>query len=327
MLNLAGKKVFVTGATGFLGRHLTPKLLDAGAEVTALVRSSGRNLPPRVNVVQGDCAALPTIGEQDIVIHLAGLLFGADWQSYFRANFAFAKNIAAATGNGRAIFVSSLAAAGPCGTPPGKKETDRPEPVSAYGWSKLLAEQALAAALGERLTILRPPIIYGSGDRALLPLFKSCAAGFGVSPGKFPLSLIHADDAARAILLAAAGPASGIYHLSDGEIYDMDIICAAMAKAQGKKKPFVIRPPLALMGLAASFSGAGFALQNSLRKLAGLSGAKPPVWNRDKYLEARQDGWLANGSRIAVELGFRSALNLESGMAEAVAGYRAGGWL
>ena len=63
------------------------------------------------------------------------------------------------------------------------------------------------------------------------------------------------------------------------------------------------------------------------RSLGGGRLKRAPNWNLDKYREARQAGWLSDGSRIRRELGFTPCMSLEAGMAEAVEGYRREGWL
>lgn len=339
---LAGARILVTGGAGFLGSHLLPRLLAAGAQVRGLARSpqSARRLPAGVTPVYGDCRNAEDMRNAltgcDMVIHMAAMLFGNDWQDYLAANAAAARNLGSALANQdkppKLVLISSLAAAGPCAQAPGLDESCVPAPVSAYGWSKLLAEQILANMLtpvsGE-MVILRPPIIYGSCDAALLPMFKSAARGFGVSPGlrPFPVSIIHAGDAANAIILTCKPGIKGLYHLSDGKEYDMSQICQAMGTAQNRKKTFVLHPPLPVMKFAAH---AGMFANNLLKTLLtpfGLGNLKPPLWNPDKYREASQKGWLANNARIVRELGFAPQMSLPNGMAEAVAGYRQAGQL
>lgn len=331
MLNcdLRHKNVCVTGATGFLGRHLLPALHERGCRVTCLVRNPAKPLPVPVRLVRGDLATGEGLAEalegQEVVIHMAALLFGLGWQDYLEANARAAQRLAARLPDGvKTVFVSSLAAAGPCGIPPGKNESQEALPVSAYGWSKLLAEKILAAS-GGRTIILRPPIIYGSGDRGLLPLFRSARRGFAPSPGagrRFPVSAIHADDVARAICLVAASPkASGIYHLNDGQVHDMDSFCQAMGRALGRSRVRVLHVPLPVMA-ASACAASCFALPGRL-----WPSFRPPQWNLDKYRESRQDGWLADAGRMETELGFAPKIDLEQGMAEAVAGYRAEGLL
>ncbi|MBO5489882.1 MAG: NAD(P)-dependent oxidoreductase, partial [Desulfovibrio sp.] len=230
--HLAGRAVLLTGGTGFVGRHLLPQLLEAGARVTCLVRASSdtSRLPRGVAVAQADLhsgegldAALEG---RDVIIHMAALLFGLGWQDYLRANALAAGRLAEAVarlraagrlrGDCRLVLVSSLAATGPCAVEPGAADDAAPAPVPAYGWSKLLTEQILGRALGEGLVTLRPPIIYGSGDRGLLPMFRGVRLGLAFSPGwgrAFPVSAVHADDMARAVLCACHPDAHGVYHL------------------------------------------------------------------------------------------------------------------
>lgn len=354
-MSLAGRNVLVTGASGFVGRHLLPYLVKAGANVTCCLRKGNGVIAPelldKVRIARLDLASgegldsALAIGNgktgagQDIVIHLAALLFGNGWQAYLQANAGAAFRLAAAIKKRqdagwqvpeRLVLVSSLAAAGPCGQAPGLDETAMPAPVSAYGWSKLMVERILAGALGERLVTLRPPIIYGSGDRGLLPVFRGVARGVAVSPGwrDFPVSVIHADDVARAICLCCSGDASGTYHLNDdperNQGHEMGAFCQAMATALGQKSLRLIRMPLPVMAVTAALASAWGGLRQWLAPL--IPAGRFPNWNLDKFREAREPGWLANAGRIS-SLGFVPQMDLASGMAEAVAGYRREGLL
>ncbi len=388
--HMAGVRVLLTGATGFVGRHLLPQLLEAGAQVTCLTRSSSRttHLPHGVAVVQADLASGRGLAQalegQDMVIHMAALLFGLGWQDYLRANARAARSLADAimqadmasrtgshndkdggtggtggncgnggnsgnSGNGdnggnsgirRFVLVSSLAATGPGGTVPGVEDSTPPAPVSAYGWSKMLTEQILGRALGDRMVTLRPPIIYGSGDKGLLPVFKGVMSGLAVSPGagrEFPVSAVHARDMGQAVICACRPEATGIYHINDGHEYTMSGFCRAMGAAADKalgrepRRVRIIRMPLPIMALTAGLSSAfGITADALLARLPGRFCGRlrrAPNWNIDKYREARQAGWLCNGSRIQRELGFTPSMSLEAGMNEAIEGYRREGWL
>lgn len=333
-------KIALTGGTGFLGSHLLAALKNQEIEATCLVRSQSQ-APVGISVVRGDCldeeAMTKLIRGQDVFVHMAALLFGSSWQDYFRANLRAARLIVKILARlprderpSRMIFISSLAAAGPCAVLPGKSEAEEPEPVSAYGWSKLCCEQSLAAAPVSRLVILRPPIIYGSGDKGLLPIFRSAARGIGVSPGafrKFPVSVIHAADASAAILLACQAEIDGIFHLSDGSPLDMDTFCKKAAQACGRGFCHVFHPPLPVMAVTAAAAGLFYTGAAKFRAWTGARPPQPPHWNLDKYRESSQAGWLANAAKFASATGFTPQVNLEAGLSETVAAYRERGWL
>ncbi|MBQ9406692.1 MAG: NAD(P)-dependent oxidoreductase [Desulfovibrio sp.] len=342
---LSGRHVLLTGGTGFVGRHVLPVLLAAGARVTCLVRATSRtaHLPTAVNLVEADLRTgqglAAAVEGKDIVIHMAALLFGLGWQDYLAANVLAAEHLARALAQKRArcLLMSSLAATGPCGQAPGVGDDAVPAPVSAYGWSKLLAEQTLAAALGERLVVLRPPIIYGSGDKGLLPMFRGVARGLAVSPGlgrEFPVSAVHADDMARAVLCACRPQAHGVYHCNDGQVYTMSHLCRAMSRAVAQALGRPLRPlhclhmPLPVLAFTAGLSSAlGKLIHACGRQLTGRGLHRAPEWNLDKYREARQAGWLSDGSRMCAELGFEPQVGLDAGMLEAAQGYVREGWL
>lgn len=336
--HLRGKRVAVTGGTGFLGRHLLPQLAAAGADITCLVRRSSRRdgLPPGVRTAEVDLCRGDGLGEalrgQDILIHMAALLFGLGWQDYLRANSAAARQIADALTALRAegqplprvVLVSSLAASGPCAVPPGRGDDSPGAPVSAYGWSKLLVEQMLGRAVGDRLVILRPPIIYGSGDRGLLPVFQGLRRGLAALPGwkrQFPMSVIHARDAAQALLLLCREEARGVYHVNDGGVHSMRTFYEGMARALGRPA-HLIPVPVPVLGLTACAAGLWGMACRLVRP-----GGRAPNWNLDKFREARHEGWLCDSTRIHEELGYVPTVSLAEGLAEAVAGYRAEGLL
>lgn len=340
MLKPAALKIALTGGSGFLGSHLLPVLLNEDLEVTCLSRRPDASFPACARIIAGDCldesSLAPFLAGQDVLLHMASVLFAPSWQSYLEANARGVRNLINAIKSlppearpKRAVYISSLAAAGPCASAPGLDESAAPAPVSAYGWSKLFGEKLFQEAFGDKAMILRPPIIYGSGDKGLLPMFKSAAIGLGVSPGSFrdfPVSVIHADDVSRAILLLIQNGGSGVYHLNDGREHDMASFCRAMGAAQGKKVR-TLRAPLPLMGASAALCSAWGSVAGKAAKVLGRRQPKAPQWNLDKYREARQAGWLANAARIREEHGFVPEIDLKKGMAEAVQGYRKMGML
>ena len=337
MDNYLATKIALTGATGFVGSHLLPHLLANGAEVTCIVRKSSdcSRLPKEVNIVRADLLTGEGLEEaltdQTIFIHLAALLFGLNFTNYLEANVQAAQSLCQALNklSSRApqkiVLVSSQAASGPANSFSPEKDAYTSAPVSAYGWSKLLAERTFQSLYHGQLAILRPSIIYGSGDRGLLPLFQGIKHGFAVSPGfgrSFPVAIVHAEDMVQAILLAASPLAQGIYHVSDGQAYTMDEFCQAIGHALGKMNTHVFHIPLTIMFCSACLAQAYANLATFVTKKQHKAN-----WNLDKYREAKQVGWLCAPTRLQKDLGFSPKYSLEQGMHESILGYQKLGWL
>lgn len=190
-----GRLAAVTGATGFVGRRLVYALTAAGWRVRVLVRRSGAGMWVHANteVVVGDLddpAALETLAKgAEVVIHAAGLIKARSREAFFEVNVAGARRMAEAVGEGRMVLISSLAARAP--------------ELSHYAASKRAGEEAVRKILGERLTVMRPPAIYGPGDRETLALFQVARATPCLpTPGSAAarLALIHVDDVSASVL-------------------------------------------------------------------------------------------------------------------------------
>ena len=186
-----GPLVAVTGATGFVGHALLDRAGEGGIPLRALARSE-QEPRPGVTWITGDLAdgaALARLVEgAEAVIHLAGVVNAPDPAGFTSANVAGTLNVvAAALGAGvqRFIHVSSLSA--------------REPRLSSYGGSKRMGERVVMAAPLD-WTVVRPPAIYGPGDREMLDLFRMAAKGFVALPPGGQLSVIHVDDLARLLL-------------------------------------------------------------------------------------------------------------------------------
>jgi len=210
-------KTLVTGASGFIGTHLCRALVDRGDTVTCLVRSSSKVEPLQAlgarlyvgDVTEPDSVSGAVAG-QDMVYHLAGRTRASTLRQFCAVNASGARAVARACAARSTppvvVGVSSLAVAGP--SDPGRPHTESaaPAPVSYYGRSKAAGERALAAIARQvPVTIVRPPIVFGGGDRAGFPLFASIARfRFQATPtcSKPRFSMVHVADLV-ALLLAA----------------------------------------------------------------------------------------------------------------------------
>ena len=189
-------KLAITGGTGFVGAHVIDAALVGGHQVTALTR---RAQPAREGLtwIAGDLADRAAldglVAGADAIIHVAGVLKARDAAGFELGNVEGTKLLLAAAqaaDTRRFILVSSLAA--------------REPRLSLYGASKAKSE-GLVEQSGLHWTIVRPPAVYGPGDRETLDLFKMARGGQIFMPPAGRLSLIHVDDLA-ALLLALAAP-------------------------------------------------------------------------------------------------------------------------
>lgn len=171
----------------------------------------------------------------EVVVHAAGLVKAPTAEAFAAVNVDGARRVAEAAIAAdvpRVVLVSSLAA--------------REPQLSRYAASKRAAEALMAESLGERLTVARPPAIYGPGDRELLPVFRAAdsAPALPVLAERARVGMIHVEDAARQIAALAAMSAGGIHALSDErpDGYAWRELMAAAAAACGRT-PRLIRVP------------------------------------------------------------------------------------
>jgi len=166
------RTVLVTGSDGFIGRHLVPYLASLGYKVMAASRAASAFEHANIVSVQlPDISAAfdwhPLLQQCDAVVHLAGIAhrFAEDDQ-YDRVNHRATEALACAASRcgKHLVFVSSIAAQSDSFSDHELTEDDVPRPTNAYGRSKLAAEQSVRAA-GVSFTILRPVVIYGSGEK------------------------------------------------------------------------------------------------------------------------------------------------------------------
>jgi nucleoside-diphosphate-sugar epimerase len=334
-------RALVTGATGFIGPHLVRRLAQRGDEVTCLVRPTS-NLaalaPWPVRFVPGDITDLANLETAvagcDVVFHLAGVTTALRRADMFRVNADGVANVAQACATRltppKLILVSSLAASRPARDGRAVCESDDPAPVSTYGRSKRAGELAAEKhAASVPITIIRPPIVFGEGDRALLPLFEGIARwGVHLVPGYFEkrFSLIHADDLANALLLAVergarlAGEqrpsAQGVYFVAADESPSYAEIGRMVGAALGRRRVMVVRQAhFAVWSIAAATQTLGW-----LRR-------RPFAFNWDKAREATAGSWLCSAERFQRDTGFSPAASIADRLQQTAQWYQEQGWL
>jgi dihydroflavonol-4-reductase len=321
-------KALVTGATGFVGSHLVEVLQSRSIEVTALARSAAKaaDLVRRgVRVVSGDLDQLAgldaAVRDQDVVYHVAGMVAARNEAEFLHCNRDGTRNLLAAAerqGKPRFILVSSLAAAGPAQRGSPLLAAESPRPVTAYGRSKLAAEEAVRSS-ALPWSVVRPPIVYGPRDREVLKMFL--LAKLGLAPvfgdGGQELSAVHAADLAQALAGVGQSPEAigETYHACHPQVFSSSDLALAVAAAMGRSVLRVRVPHVV-----------GRALLAITERTARLSG-QATILTRDKANEFFQPAWTGDPGSLIRDTGWHPRYDLSSGLADTYQWYRTAGWL
>lgn len=317
--------VLVTGASGFIGRHLVRRLIARGDRVTCLVRATSQIDALRsagAQWVVGDVTDRASVrqalaeSQAETVFHLAGITTTLRKDDFQRVNAGGTDAVAAACADCAdmpvLVVVSSLAAAGPCTAGRPRVESDVPAPVSAYGRSKLAGELAAAVYAGAvPICIVRPPMVFGTGASGMMELFRAIARwGVHLVPGggEHYVSVVHVADLVEGLLLVAEKgerlhpdgvTGQGIYFMAADDMLSYADLGQAMAHALGKKRVAVVHlpgPVVRLVGLCGEVMG-------RLRRRSG--------WvNRDKIDEALAGSWTCSAAKAQAHLGWSPAAAL-----------------
>ena len=255
-MELRGKTIAVTGATGFVGRHIAETLLERGAHVIGVVRNPDRVpalLERGVQMRRADLADPDALREAmtgtDALVSNAALLSlrRFDWNDYLQTNVRGTENAlgaAAAAGVQRVIQISSVASYRGHTQPltdedqPQLDGTARPGPLRVYALSKALSEQRawqLAAAHGLSLTALRPCGIYGPFDQTIMPVLRRATRSPFI-PSMARLGFVYVRDVAEAVALALEKPISvgRAYNITGGD-ETLWSFMRALNQAQGRR--------------------------------------------------------------------------------------------
>ncbi|HVW52336.1 MAG TPA: NAD-dependent epimerase/dehydratase family protein [Trinickia sp.] len=314
------KTTIMTGASGFVGKALSRRLIAQGDVVVGLVRRPGsaldgvRELPLSGDSFDGLDNDWPPTLACDVVVHLAARVHVMGETSpealpaYRTMNVDGTLRVARAAlraGARRFVFVSSVKAVGERSVGAPVSERDTPAPQDAYGLSKLEAERALFAfgrETGMEIVVVRPPLVYGPGVRAnFLNLMRAIDKGFPLPVGAIAArrSLVYVENLTDAIAHCTGAPAAAgqVFHVADERDVAVKELAAMLAE--------YLDAPRRLLPVPAT-----------LLRLAGR------VTGRTAVIERLVGELRLDCSHIRETIGWRPPYTIEHGLRETAAWYR-----
>lgn len=326
------KRVLITGASGFVGYHLVEEALHNNLDVYVAVRKTSQVSHLKglnIQYIYPDFSDIISLKKElqekqyDYIIHAAAVTRARSQKEYNDINAEYTYNLAAAARTADInlkgfVFISSLAAVGPLKTLNGIiTETTAPHPITAYGKSKLLAEEKLKSIGGLPYTILRPTAVYGPRDTGIYVFFKQLKKGIEPYIGKAAqkLSFIYVKDLARIALKSMYICNQQTYNIGDGNFYDKYEL-GGIAKNVLNLRTTKFHLPVNFVKIMAAVN----------EKVSSL-GNKAAILNTDKLKELTAANWACDIEQAKQDLGFYPAYDLKKGLTETLTWYKQNKWL
>ena len=330
-------KILITGASGFIGSFIVEEALKRGFETWAAVRKSSSKAylqDERINFIELNLSSKEQLVEQlkgkgfDYVVHAAGVTKCLNKQDFSRINTMGTKNLVDALMEvgmplKRLVFISSLSIFGAIKEQQPYeeiRETDSPQPNTAYGKSKLEAEKYLES-LGTRVPyiILRPTGVYGPREKDYFIMAKSIKghSDFAVGYKRQDITFVYVQDVVQAVFLALEKGENGRkYFLSDGQVYQSTTFSDLIHEELGRPWWIRITAPVWVLRIVTFFG-----------EYVGRMTGKVTALNNDKYNILKQRNWRCDIQPAIDELGYQPKYDLKQGVKETIKWYKDNGWL
>lgn len=332
------KRILITGASGFIGSFIVEEALRQGMETWAAVRSSSSRAylnDQRINFIELDLSDEQRLTEQlkdhqfDYVVHAAGVTKCINKDDFRRVNTEGTRHLVATLRAlrmpiERFVFLSSLSVMGAIREQQPYteiREDDTPQPNTAYGKSKLEAEETLKARSEEQFpyVILRPTGVYGPREKDYFIMAKSIKGHSDFAVGYKPqdITFVYVKDVVQAVFLALDhGKTGRAYFLSDGKVYRSATFSNLIRRELGNPWWIRITAPIWILRIVT-------AVGDIIGRLSG----KAIALNNDKYHILRQRNWRCDIQPAIDELGYKPQYDLERGVRETIAWYKKEGWI
>ena len=330
-------KILITGASGFIGSFIVEEALKRGFETWAAVRkSSSRDYlkDERIHFIELNLSSKEQLVEQlrgkdfDYVVHAAGVTKCLNKADFHRINTEGTKNLVDALLEvemplNRFVFVSSLSIFGAIKEQQPYeeiRESDVPQPNTAYGRSKLEAEQYLES-LGARIPyiILRPTGVYGPREKDYFIMAKSIKqhSDFAVGFKRQDITFVYVEDVVQAVFLTLEKGKDGRkYFLSDGEVYQSSTFSDLIHEELGRPWWIRITAPVWVLRIVTFFG-------EHIGRMTG----QVTALNNDKFNILKQRNWRCDIQPAINELGYLPKVKLAEGVKRTIKWYKDNKWL
>ncbi len=316
-------KILITGATGFIGSFICEEAVKRGFETYAAIRktSSLKYISDeRINKIELNLSSREQLvaalkeHEFDYVVHAAGATKCLDKEDFFRINTEGTKNLIQAVQETqpqlkRFVFISSLSIFGAIKENQPYEpitEHDTPRPNTAYGQSKLKAEEYLRSQEGFPYVILRPTGVYGPREKDYYMMFDSIKKHVDFAAGYKPqvITFVYVSDVVQAVFLAMEKDCVGrAYFLSDGQNYSSTDFSDLIIKELGVKGVLRVKAPLCILKFVTT---CGEYFGRLTKQMTAL--------NKDKYNILSQRNWMCDITPAQKELGYKPQVLLPEGV-------------
>lgn len=323
--------ILVTGADGFVGTHVCRALVEhytvyafmLASQVEAFKKKWGSSDYTHLKILPGHFKDLSSLTQSlpsfQYVVHCAGTMLGAKYDSYLKANLETTQDLVAQLPKNlkKIIFLSSQSALGPSDSESNKlKASATPRPLSFYGETKLLAEK-MVLNCGLPSLIFRPAPVLGPEDKTFLEIFQTA------DNGQFPIlgqknkvfQFVHVNDLVSAIQIALFSDTKNkIYHIAYPEHANWNQMKMAIEAFTGK--------PLKVLYLNPTLTRLYLIFFDWLEFFTGKKTNK----NLNKIHEIMAPYWVFDTSEFTIDMNFNYSHNLNETISSTYTWYQQNSW-